>query len=135
MLLLLAAGCNRGKPVLGPAQGKVFFQGFPVAGATVVFTPDPGHGGTGPMLQAETQADGSFVLKTDGVPGALPGWYRVTVMALEPVPLGLDGQPIGIPRSRLPDKYRDPELSGLTCEIQAGVQNGWNFNLEDSSNP
>jgi hypothetical protein len=35
-----------------------------------------------------------------------------------------------IPHSLLPDKYRDPELSGLIGEVKAGQENLIDFHLE-----
>jgi hypothetical protein len=81
------------------------------------------------MAQAETRSDGTYVLETDGAPGATPGCYRITVMALEAPATGPDGQPT-IPRSLVPEKYRDPELSGLSCEVEAGRDNKVDINLE-----
>jgi hypothetical protein len=40
------------------------------------------------------------------------------------------GQRLAASRSLLPTKYRDPELSGLVCEIRAGQVNTINFDLE-----
>jgi hypothetical protein len=35
-----------------------------------------------------------------------------------------------VPQSLLPDRYRDPDLSGLVCEVQADRSNVFDFNLE-----
>jgi hypothetical protein len=34
------------------------------------------------------------------------------------------------PRSILPDKYRDPDLSGLSCQIKPGLDNLITLRLE-----
>jgi hypothetical protein len=96
---------------------------------TIVFTPDAIRGGTGLPVRAEIQPDGSYRLKTTETAGLPPGWYRVTVAAVDtasPAP----GMPFAGPRSLLPVKYRDPEQSGLLCEVKAGKENAINFNLE-----
>lgn len=124
VLLVAAAVAGCGKAgSLAEVHGQVLYGGSPVAGACVVFVPDPGHGGSGPLASAETGADGSFVLQTEGQPGAPPGWYRITVMALAPPTGDPGGRRYEAPRCLLPDKYRDPGLSGLVCEIKAGLKN------------
>ena len=61
--------------------------------------------------------------------GTIPGWHRVTVLAIEMTPPA-PGQPYGEPRSMLPARYSDPRLSGLLCEVKAGRDNAINLNLE-----
>ena len=131
LLILMAPGCHRGPVALVSVKGKVLYQGYPVTGGILVFAPDPNRGGSGPLARAETDADGSYVLKTKDALGAEPGWYRVTIMAVAPAypaPSGVPSFPVS--RSMLPEKYRDPELSGLSCEIKAGLDNNVNFNLD-----
>src|SRR5947209_3275257 len=84
--IILAAGCGRFSAPLTPVHGKVYYKGMPVGGGTVVFTPNASMGSAGPLARADTQADGTFVLKTGDLQGASPGWYRVSVMAMEPLP-------------------------------------------------
>lgn len=130
-LLLAAVGCSgESEPSeLTPVQGIVTYRGQPLAGATVVFVPDAVRGNRGELAQAEVGADGSYTLKTSQRYGAAAGWYKVTVAAIEK-PSAAPGQSAPLPRSLIPEKYRDPELSGLTCEVQAGRTNGINFHLE-----
>lgn len=123
---LLAVGCEGNSTPLAPVHGRVLRGGKPVPGATLVFTPDSSRGTAGPMARAETAPDGTFVLRTANAYGAAPGWYRVTVMVLED-----GGAAAGPPRSLLPDRYRDPELSGLSCQVRAGVENRIEFNVDD----
>jgi hypothetical protein len=59
------------------------------------------------------------VLSTDGVPGAVPGWHRVTVAGLD-----------STSGPRVPDRFRDPTLSKLRVEVVAGRENGLDFKLE-----
>jgi hypothetical protein len=120
----LLAGCGESAaPALAPVAGKVFYHGRPVARGLIVFVPDESLGGDGPLSKATIGPDGSYVLRTgDGV-GAAPGAHRVTVAAVETAAGGE-------PRSLLPDKYRDPDRSGLRCEITAGRANTLNFHLE-----
>src|SRR5262245_40133458 len=74
-LLLIAAGCNSGKPV--KVEGLVTLEGKPVEGATVTFNPqsDQGH-----IAAGRTGSDGTFRLTTfTSGDGALAGDYQVTI--------------------------------------------------------
>ncbi len=123
-LALATAGCAGGTAPPMPVRGTVLYCGSPLRAGTIVFVPDPTRGGRGPLARADIRADGTFALQTDrgdGVPG---GWYRVTVAAVAPA------DPGAVPRSLLPARYGDPELSGLECEVRPGQVNRFNFNLE-----
>jgi hypothetical protein len=115
-LLVLLAGCGPGEPELAPVSGQVLYRGRPLAGGTVVFTPDPDRGGRGPLAVAEVGPDGRYALKTEGRPGAVAGWHRITVAP---------------PRSAaLPPRYRDPGRSGLRFEVQPGKANHHDLRLD-----
>jgi hypothetical protein len=129
VLLLLVAGCGGDPDQLMPVHGKVFYQSVPLGGGTIVFTPDSTKGGTGQQAHAEIQSDGSFVLKTGDRPGAVPGWHRITIVALDAISAPA-GPGYAAPRSLLPVKYRDPDLSGLSCEVKEGQANTVELNLE-----
>jgi hypothetical protein len=58
------------------------------------------------------------------------GWHRVTIVAVEAPAASQPGQAFTVPRSLVPTRYADPALSGLSCEVKAGKENGINFNLE-----
>jgi hypothetical protein len=82
------------------------------------------------MARSEIRADGTYVLQTNSLPGATVGWHRVTVMAMESAAaIGADRN-FAVPRSLLPEKYRDPELSGLSCQIRGGQENCVDFDLD-----
>ena len=129
LVALLVLGCG-GEGGLAPVHGKVFFQGKPLSRGTIVFTPDPARGGAGPQATAEIQPDGTFALHTAAIEGAVPGWHRVTILALEPPCTDPGAAKFTIPRSLIPEKYRDPAQSGLACEVLPGKTNGIHFNLE-----
>ena len=61
------------------------------------------------------------------LPGIPPGWYRITVMALANPEAG---QAFAIPRSLLPDHYRDPESSDLSREVLPGQDNDIELDLQ-----
>jgi hypothetical protein len=128
LVLLVAAGCGRDSARLAPVSGRVTYQGRPLAGGTIVFTPNPERGGSGPMAYAEIQADGSFTLRTQREFGAVPGWHRVTVAAI-PAP-AVPGSAVPPEATRLPAKYSDPERSGLHQEVKAGLANTCDIRLD-----
>ena len=47
--LILPTGCNHGPPPQVPVRGKVYVNGQPLHGGTVVFTPDSQRGARGPV--------------------------------------------------------------------------------------
>lgn len=127
--LVLMIGCEPAGRSQVPVRGKVFYQGVPLTAGLIVFAPDDTRGSNGPLARSEVRPDGSYELHTEAAAGASPGWYRVTVMALEPGTSAVGGEP-AVPRSLLPDKYRDPELSGLVRQVKAGQENLLDFHLE-----
>ncbi len=126
-LLTGLAGCDGAgaPPVI--VHGRVRYHGAEVAHARLAFVPDENRGAHGDILRTETADDGTFVLHTDDPTGIPPGWYRITVMALE-APVSGDAR--AVPQSLLPDRYRDPELSQLSCEILAGQDNTVDLDLQ-----
>jgi len=129
-LLLAAAGCGSDADRLTPVRGKVTHHGVPLPGGTIVFTPDAARGNDGPLARAEIQPDGTFFLRTGSRAGAVPGWHRVTIAAVEPPGPAPARQRYVVPRSLVAAKYRDPELSGLAAEVKADRDNTLDFNLE-----
>jgi hypothetical protein len=128
---LLAGGCGEaGTSPLAPVRGKVFYKGQTLTTGTIVFAPDAVRGTQGALAQADIQTDGSYTMKSGNHPGAVVGWHRVTVLAIEMPASPPPGQSFSVPRSLLPEKYRDPELSGLTCEVKANKDNEINFHLQ-----
>jgi hypothetical protein len=116
----LSGGCGSKTPAPGPAtvRGTVTFNGRPVAGGLVVFTPDPRRGGAGKPARAETAADGSFSLQLDGSPHVAPGWYRVSIA---PAPAAAPS---------FPAKLARPDLSGVEREVRAGHGHNFEFAVE-----
>lgn len=115
----LHLGCGASAPA-GPAtvRGVVTFQGNPVAGGVVLFTPDPDRGGAGKPVRADTGPDGTFALPAN-VP---PGWYRV---ALAPAP-ALSPPP----GPAFPPRLARPDRSGLVREVVAGKDHVFLFAVE-----
>lgn len=116
----LHLGCSRSSaPPSAPTtvRGRVTFQGQPVAGGLVVFTPDRDRGASGKPVRGETGPDGTFRLQLDGGPAVPPGWYRV---AIAPPPAD----------TAFPPQLRRPDRSGLVREVAAGTENVFEFAVE-----
>lgn len=129
-ILLAAFGCSTSVNEPTEVHGKVLYKEQPLRNGTIVFAPDNRHGATGPLMAAEIRPDGSYELTgTTTGGGVRAGWYRVTVVAVEPT-LPQPGGRFSVPRSLVPEKYRDPDLSGLGCQIAAGKKNRIDFRLE-----
>jgi hypothetical protein len=127
--LFLPLGCESGSPSLAEVRGYVYYRGTPLHSGTIVFTPNEARGCVGPLARAEIQADGSYILRSGDQVGTAAGWHRVTIVAVDDTEkVTLDS--FNFPHSLLPDKYRDPELSGLEREVLAGRVNEIDFHLE-----
>jgi hypothetical protein len=130
-LLVSVAGCGQNGPgPLTPVRGAVTYRRIPLQGGIIVFSPDTARGGAGSLARGDIQPNGTYVLRTGDLTGAAPGWHRVTVLCVQSPSLSIGPGTYGVPRSLIPEKYRDPELSGLACEVKLGFENTINFNLE-----
>ena len=130
------SGCGSGieVPPLFSVTGKVTYQGKPVPGATIIFSPEaPSKTGKGkdPLIEkiaGETDDDGNYVLvwgeKNDGAP---PGKYKVSIAAVEP--FGPDDDSEAPRKNLLPDVYASPQTSGLTWVVKE-EDNVANFDLK-----
>jgi len=112
-----------------PAEGTVNFDGQPVAGATVVFTPATASDESQKAAQAETNESGEFAIQSfDGKtyhPGVGPGEYIVTVTKLE-LPKDMRGRP----KHLLPKRYRSNATSTLKATVPPQGETQFNFELE-----
>jgi hypothetical protein len=127
---LAGAGCGPGFKVV-PVAGKITVDGKPLtdADATVLFRPNVAKGNTVPVeFAGVADEDGNYTLYYgDGNPGAAPGWYKVAVVATEP--LVPRGSPKNRPRVRLPGprsaikpslidtRYNIADNSGIEIEV------------------
>ncbi len=118
-VLGVAGGCGDDRLPVAPAEGKVLYQGKPLAFGSVMFQPaagPPGAGAIGP--------GGTFRLSTYGDgDGAVIGTHRVRITCLETQrpgapPPSLDEEP-GAGESLIPRKYAAINTSGLTAEVKS----------------
>lgn len=116
--VLIAAGCGNGSdwPTCYPVTGKVLVDGEPAVRAIVAFHPlAPSADGKSYGASTFTDDDGAFRLTTfEAGDGALPGEYRVTVVANFKVQ---DGQDVSVP-DLLGGKYADAATSELKVTVR-----------------
>ena len=121
------------RPATVVVTGTVTHNGQPVEGATVAFLPkvpsDPGASG-------RTDASGKFTLTAfEPGDGAVPGSYLVTVVKTEIEGGAVEQEdstaaPV-MPKSLIPERYNNPQGSGLTAEVKDGEANEFTFELKD----
>ena len=157
LLVVAAPGCgdSSGLGRRYPVSGSVTYNGTPLEHGTISFAPADGTG----RAAGGTITDGRYSLTThDSDDGALPGKYRVSVVAKLADPSKVD---LKIKKSRegreteaekqamaivypqkvaaraaaaaknlIPPKYSSPETSGLTFEVKEQT-NTADFPLKD----
>jgi hypothetical protein len=101
-------------PEYRQVSGTVTLDGVPLNKGTVSLMPDAGTN----TAAGEIDSSGKFQLSThklgDGVP---PGKYRAGITAWEVVPEMQDDGTMVEGKSLIPEKYMNPQTSGLTAEI------------------
>jgi len=122
MAAALPLGCGNGtKPAAaGTVRGRLTFQNQPVAGGTIVFTPDRDRGSSGPPIRTDTGPGGAFTLMRDGGPAIPPGWYRV---AIAPPP----GDTHAGANEAFPTQLCRPDQSTLVRQVEAGKDHFFEF--------
>jgi hypothetical protein len=122
--LMLALLCSCGKrdtrrPVF-PVQGRVLFEGRPLAHAFLVFHPVNASGAETRCPVANAEEDGSFAPSTyDAGDGAPAGEYAVTVELYQPP---TDDQ-VTPSANLLPPRYSQPSSTPFKVHIAAGENN------------
>jgi hypothetical protein len=135
IVLPLASLASCGPPTsqtMFPVEGQVRFEGKPLTRGTVVLHPDASRGnGTKHEPRGNIQADGKYKIVTHPHEGAPPGWYKVAVIATELID---SKNPYSLPRSSIEEKFKDPEKSGLTLEVQKQPRAGsYDLDLKQSA--
>ena len=123
--LALAAwlvGCSSPDEARVPVQGTVFLGDKPATNGAVVLHPDVAKGNASKHEpRAKIEADGTFHVQTTNQNGAPPGWYKVGVIVTEPSD---PANPYSVPRSLIPEKFGNPDESGLTLEVRPNALPG-----------
>jgi hypothetical protein len=124
--LFTSLGCNRViPPGNATVQGRITFQGQPMSGGLVVFSPDVERGGTGKPISAEITQDGRFQLTVGGDSAIPPGWYRVAIASVPNSASYMANN-----RANFPIQLARPDQSGLTREVKAGQENLFDFAID-----
>jgi hypothetical protein len=123
-LALGLAGCGGGSGTV-PVRGTVTYKGKSVPSGTVTFIPDAGPHATG-----EIGPDGSYTLTTyKAGDGAVPGSYKVVVVAMEDTSNRLPEERASLPPPIVPTKYTSVATTDLTAQVKDG-ENTIDFELK-----
>jgi len=109
LILGMLGGCGSSNAPAGGVRGRVLVGGLPLSGGMVVFAPDESRGNRGHLGTAGIERDGWYTIPASA--GLNAGWHRIAIAGPTTVSW------------RLPEEFRNPELSGLEREIKAGAEN------------
>ena len=125
-IVAVPGGCKRSSAPAGSTtvRGTVSFQGKPLVGGLVIFSPDADRGGSGKPMRGNLGPDGRYQLMLSGNTGIPSGWYRIAIVSLPSAGSSPGEQPT------FPAKLNRPDLSGLIREVQAGQENVFDFAVE-----
>jgi hypothetical protein len=127
--LMAIAGCGGKEAAKSTVKGRVFYRGEPLKGGAIVFAPDADRGNSGSLANGIILDDGTFSLSSDRARGVAPGWYRVSIAARPSS--GSAIATVANPYPGPPSRYRNPQLSGINSEVRAGIENVFEFQLDD----
>ena len=141
-VLVLGCGDPSGLPKRYPVSGTVTYQGKPVEKGRINFIPTQADGrAAGGEIE-----NGEYSLTTaEPGDGAIPGSYKVTIIAVEVDTTKLKeiakggqfhhdkafAKAVRTAKKLVPSKYQLPDTSGLTAEVKAQTNSGVNFELTD----
>jgi len=134
LILLLTipcfSGCGPKRPTLGQVEGTVHFDGEPIKEGTIVFAVSGTRDASGIIENGVIKNITTF----DTGDGTPLGEARIAVLVFQDLPsrplvsstenTGGPGQPTmlgGGKRLAIPEKYANPETSGLTATIKKGI--------------
>jgi hypothetical protein len=116
------AACNSERIYTVPASGTVTYKGKPLEKGQVQFLPTEGPAAVGSI------EDGKFVLGTNNAGnGAPPGKYRVTVFSYKTIQNKFGETS----KSMIPNRYTNPDSSGIVQDIPEGGNNKIDIQLKD----
>lgn len=130
VLPALVIGCGgSGGPEMATVTGKVTYQGKPLTKGTISFiSTDPSRSNANSVIGP----DGSYSLQTTNPgDGAVVGDYKVIVSDVDPNSLNTaaPGEPVKKQERLIPEKYENPDSSGLTRKVESG-RNTFDIALE-----
>ena len=114
-MLAVLSGCGSQTALV---SGTVSVNGQSPGPGTVIFLPVAGDV---PSAVGQFGADGRYQLSTSRPDdGAAPGPYRVIVQARADADSPYGDESV-VEEHAIPLRYADPEMSGLTAEVQVGT--------------
>lgn len=125
LALAIFPGCGSSdREETAPVTGTVTYNGAPLEQGTVIFYPATGRPAYGKI------ANGSLtdVTTYESADGAIPGAHKIAVQSTDNA---ADADPMAAGKSLIPERYSDPEKSGLTAEIESGKENEIKLELKD----
>jgi len=130
VLPALVIGCGGGGgPEMAKVTGKVTYQGKPLTKGTISFiSTDPNRANANSVIGP----DGSYSLQTTNPgDGAVVGEYKIIVSDIDPNALNTPapGEPVKKQERVIPEKYENPDASGLTRKVERG-SNSFDIALE-----
>lgn len=126
VLALMIAGCGGEDDGRRPVSGTVTLDGSPLPSGTVGLLDAEGNPGGVGMIN-----DGEFsITQSSNISGTMPGTYQVSVESWEQEPgeVLADGS-MAEGKLATPEKYRNPQTSGLTIEVPEGGVSGIQLEL------
>ncbi len=129
---LSTAGCGSSEfDEIYPVVGSITFEGEPLVeeSTTVLFQPDAARGNDGSFVAVGTvDRDGKYTMRTNGVNGACPGWYKIVVTALAETPQHptspKESKHRPVAKSLLPARYGQAQTTPLAVEVVAEPAEG-----------
>jgi len=130
-LLAISAGCGespKGRTGLFPVTGTVTIDGKPLTTGMISFMADNAR----EAFTSPIDGTGKYKLGASATDaGALPGEYKVLIIATEAPKMSTDPANPSQPKSLIPEKYTKKETSGLTATVKS-EPNTINFDLKSS---
>ena len=106
------------RPRVVPAEGAIFYEGRPAAGARLVFHPYAFVGNEPRRAYATADYEGHFYVSTFGTgDGAVPGSYVVTVDWIPPCPPGGDAEKYADLGNVAPKRFQNTDSTPLRVKI------------------
>ncbi len=117
LVVAICIGCSRDTHHMAPVSGRVTLNGKPLTTGVVATLPNSGRGAKGVI-----NSDGTFTLGTYSTnDGALVGAHKVGVASFDETKGRGPESPNG--KLLIPDRYLNPQSSGLTIEVKADGNN------------
>lgn len=121
ILTAALVGCGKAGPSLVPVKGTITVDGKPAEGAVLIFHP---IGGKGSIASAAADANGAFLITSNGTAGVAAGSYKVTATWPDPAKkpkVTLGSSPEDAP-DLLEGRYVSVDKSPTTIEITAATK-------------